>query len=402
MKSASPGNDPLEFIFGDLLDTFTKSETAVLAALTHFTQPAKVEWIADLAELAPSDAQRALEDLADRALLLTNETVQAFLLPALVATFLRRKRPETVEQTGNRLADRAYALVQEHGGDNYECFPKLEAEWSTVAAALPLFLEGDSHTLQTVGEALINFLHFSGRWDDWLRLNQELEEKALAEDDFWYAGWRALQRGWICHLRKQSDDVLACADRCEEHWEKTRAADAREESGALQLRGIGYRLKKDYPAAIAAFKKALALDRNLELEDAANDLNHLAEAERLSGDYAAADRHYREALRLSKKIDYEEGIANFTGNVAALALDRKEWYAAESLASDSLRRSEALGSGEAIAYACYRLAKAVAMQGRLKDALPPALRAVDLFTKLRMPENLLEAQAVLKHCQAQE
>ena len=403
MKSASPGNDPLEFIFGDLLDTFTESETAVLAALTHFTQPAKVEWIADLAELAPSAAQTALEDLADRALLLTDETAQAFLLPPLVATFLRRKRPDSVKQTGNRLAWRAYALVQQNGGNNYERFPELEAEWSTVAAALPLLLEGDYGRLQRVGEALINFLHFSGRWDDWLRLNQELEEKALTVDDFRYAGWWALQRGWVYHLQRQSDDVLTCADRCEAHWEKGRAADAVEKAAALQLRGIGYRLKKNYPAAIAAFKKALALDRALTLEeDAANDLNHLAEVERLSGDYVAADRHYREALRISKEIDYEEGIANFTGNMAALALDRREWYAAESLASDSLRRSEALGSGEAIAYASYRLAKAVAMQGRLKDGLPHALRAVDLFTKLRMPDDVLEAQAVLKQCQVQE
>jgi nucleoside phosphorylase/tetratricopeptide (TPR) repeat protein len=399
MKSASPGNDPLEFIFGDLLGTFTASETVVLAALTHFAEPAKVEWIADLAALPPSAAQTALEDLADRALLVGDETARTFLLPPLVSTFLRRKRPEIIAQTGNRLANRVFALVLENGGDRHERFPKLEAEWPKVAAALPLLVEGNYARLQRVGEALIHFLHFSGRWDDWLRLNQELEERALAEYDFERAGWRALQRGWIYHLRGQSDEVLACADRCEAHW-KEGDAGAEEKVAALQLRGIGYRLKKDYPAAIAAFKKALALDRTLMLEEeVANDLNHLAEAERLSGDYAAADRHYREALRYSREIDYEEGVANFTGNVAALALDRKDWYAAEALASDSLRRSESLRSGEAIAKASCHLAKAVAMQGRLKDALPHARRAVDLFTKLRMPENLLEAQAVLTQCE---
>lgn len=62
MKVAPNENDPLEFIFGDLLDTFTESETAVLAALTHFTLPAKVEWIADLAGLARVAAETALED----------------------------------------------------------------------------------------------------------------------------------------------------------------------------------------------------------------------------------------------------------------------------------------------------------------------------------------------------
>ncbi len=44
-------NDPLEFVFGDLLDTFTEHETAVLAALTYFTQPAQTKWIAEIAKI---------------------------------------------------------------------------------------------------------------------------------------------------------------------------------------------------------------------------------------------------------------------------------------------------------------------------------------------------------------
>src|ERR1043165_1847863 len=48
LRSAPPGNDPLEFIFGDLLDTFTAEETKVLAALTHFATPVEVKFIAEL------------------------------------------------------------------------------------------------------------------------------------------------------------------------------------------------------------------------------------------------------------------------------------------------------------------------------------------------------------------
>ncbi len=51
METAPKDNDPLEFVFGDLLDTFTEHETAVLAALTYFTQPAQVKWIAEIARL---------------------------------------------------------------------------------------------------------------------------------------------------------------------------------------------------------------------------------------------------------------------------------------------------------------------------------------------------------------
>lgn len=70
-----------------------------------------MKWIADIAGLAERQAQTALEDLADRVLLVSDAAAEAFLLPPLAATFLRAKRPEAVAQTGDRLADRAYALA---------------------------------------------------------------------------------------------------------------------------------------------------------------------------------------------------------------------------------------------------------------------------------------------------
>jgi nucleoside phosphorylase len=154
LKSAPKDNDPLEYIFGDLLDTFTESETAVLAALAHFTQPAKLKWIAEVAGIAEPAALTALEDLTDRALLVSDGGARTFLLPPLAATFLRRKRPEIIAQTGGRLTDRAYALALENGYENFERFPTLEAEWPAIAAALPLLVQGENDRLQSVCNAL--------------------------------------------------------------------------------------------------------------------------------------------------------------------------------------------------------------------------------------------------------
>ncbi|MFB3154300.1 MAG: NB-ARC domain-containing protein, partial [Candidatus Acidiferrales bacterium] len=168
LENAPRENDPLEYIFGDLLDTFTESETAVLAALTHFTQPAQVTWIADLAALAERQAQTALDDLDDRALLVGDPTAQVFSLPRLAATFLKAKRPEAVAQTGDRLADRAYALALENGYERHERFPVLEAEWPTLEAALSRLVQGENARLQELCDALNTFLDFSGRWDDLL------------------------------------------------------------------------------------------------------------------------------------------------------------------------------------------------------------------------------------------
>ena len=160
-------------------------------------------------------------------------------------------------------------------------------------------------------------------------------------------------------------------------------------------------MKTDYPAAIAAYRESLELHRSLsaESEDVAIALNDLADAEQLSGDLAAAERDYREALRVARAVGYAEGVANFTGNLAALALDRKDWPGAEALAREALPLSEKVGRQELIAANCHRLAKALVRQGKAAEALPHARRAVEIYTRLGSPD-LEAARATLAECES--
>jgi tetratricopeptide (TPR) repeat protein len=423
LKAAPPasGNDPLEYIFGDLVETFTESETKVLAALTHFTQPAELAWIADMAQLPEPAAQTALEDLTDRSILISTSSTSLpstslraspqspisnlqsqifFFLPPLAATFLKRKRPEAVRQTGDRLTDQAYALALENGYSKYDRFPALEAAWPRLAAALPLFLQDENARLQTLCAALRTFLDFSGRWDEQLALSEQAEAKAEAAKDFDNAGWRAYNAGMMCHLRGQAAEVLRWAARAEGHWQTARAR-ARERAFAIRLRGYGHRLNKDYPAAIAAYREMLELLRTVQAEsaDAAAALNDLAWAERESGDYAAAERDYTEALRIYRKVGNQEGIVIVIGNLAELANDRKQWPEAERLAREALALAEKLGRQEVVGFDCFLLAEALLRQGRAAEALPHARRAVEILTKLR-DLYLDEARAVLAECEA--
>jgi tetratricopeptide (TPR) repeat protein len=399
LRSAPAGNNPLEFVFGDLLDTFSANETRVLAALTHFTQPMATKFIAELADLNETAAQGALSDLANRALVVPDPEERHFALVPMVADFLRSQRPEVVAETGNRLEEYAYALIVENGYQNYDRFPVLDAAWPRVSAAIPLFLAGPNPGCRRCVDALVNFLNFTGRWDEWLSLEQQAEARAVAADDLNNAGWRAYRVGFIYSLRQQADAVLAWADRAAAHWQAAKAG-ARERAIAIRLRGLGHRLKGDYPAALTAYREALDLYRSLsaESEDVAIALNDIAGVEQLSGKFTEAERTYREALRVARAVGDADGEATYTGNLAALALDQKDWLRAETIAREALPLAEKVGRQELIAENCDTIAEALVRQGKAAEALPYAQRAVDIYTKLGSPD-LAGAEATLRECE---
>jgi tetratricopeptide (TPR) repeat protein len=399
LRSCPEGNDPLEFIFGDLVEDFTETETRALCALTYFTLPAKVEHIAELAECPQAEVDPALRSLINRSLVVPSDELKTFALVPLVADFLRKKRPEVVAETGDRLDKCAYALVVENGYRRHERFILLEAGWPTVAAAMPRFLAGPNNQLQVIADALSYVLEFNGRWDELLAFSTDAEKRAVGARDFLNAGWQAFRAGWVHFLRKQSPETLACADRAESHWAKAKSG-VHERASVFRLRGMGYQLAKSYEEAITAYAKALDLWRNLgDDKSISSVLSDLADVQKFSGNLDDAERDYREALRIAKRIDFREGLANFTGNLAALALDRNDWSSAEVLARESLSLSEEIGRQQLIASNCRRLAKALVRQGKNMDGVPLAQRAVDIFSQLNSPD-LADALGILEECKA--
>ena len=346
-----------------------------------------------MTDLPERAAETALEDLTDRSILVSSLQSQTYFLPPLAAKFIRTRRPEAVTQTGDALTDRAYALALQYGGDdNYEGFRKLDAEWDFISAALPRLLMGDNTRLQMVCDQLDQFFNFTGRWDDRIWLSEQVETCALAADDKENAGWRAYKAGFAYALRNQSAEVLVCAARAAEHWQDSTS---NNKAIAIRLRGLGHKLNKDCPAAIAAYREALEIHRSISPEsaDVAIALNSLASAESDNEDYHAAESDYREALRIAQIVNYQEGVTYITCNLAALALDREQWAEAESLAREALALAEKVGRQELIAGDCHILAKALLKQnlalsdseGSLDEALSMSRRAVEIYTRLRSP-----------------
>ena len=154
LRTCPLDDDPLEFIFGDLVNEFTDAETKVLCTLSYFRLPARVRHIAEIAGCDEATAENALGSLANRSLVVPDQEGKAFTLVPMVADFLRRRRPEVVAETGDRLEQRALSLVEENGAKHYDRFPVLDDAWPMVAAAIPRFLAGSNDRLQIVCRAL--------------------------------------------------------------------------------------------------------------------------------------------------------------------------------------------------------------------------------------------------------
>jgi len=401
IENAPKGNDPLEYIFGDLLDTFTESETKVLAALTHFTQPAKIKWIIDMTEIAEKATETTLEDLNDRSILNTTNDRREFFLPPLASQFIRKRYPEVANDVGGRLAMRTAMLALQYGGfDNYKGFQVLDTEWQFIISALPLLLIGDNAIVQIICSSLFRFYEFTGRWDEFLSLCEQAEQKALTNDDKKSAGWRAYQAGYTYYLRNQPERILECASRAEKYWKN---AGVEEKSSAYQLRGLGHTLEKNYPAAIAAHKKAITMIKTIEPEssDYAAELNWLAGAEANAGKYKAAEKDQREALRIAVKTGDKELIVVCTDRLAELALDREQWKKAEELSRKALKRAKSIGRQELVGSASLNLGIALFNQNEFKKALPYARSAVEIYSYLHVQNSFKTAEDLLAAIEAE-
>lgn len=307
-------------------------------------------------------------------------------------------RPEAVGACGKRLALRAYPLVLEHGDEQYERFPALDAAWPEIKAALPVLIGGKNHRLQRFCRALNTFLRFCGRWDEALALSLAAEQRAHETGDDLSAAWRANDAAWYLVLRGNPSEALIFADRIESYWQNDNV-DAQRRAAIMHLRGEAHALLGNHQAAIDGLCEALQLHQSLSptSKNVFKIRNSLAGSLRSAGELDKAAQQTMEALGIASRQEHSEGIAACTGNLAELALDRQAWPDAERLAREALALSEPLGHKQLVATDSQRLAKALARQGRGAEGRCHAERAVALFTELRSPD-LPEARATLAEC----
>ena len=78
--SCPQGNDPLQFIFGDLLACFTPEEECIVATLSYPTEPIPVTAIAEISGVDEPTTCRALKLLTNRSIVVPQEGEEKYAL----------------------------------------------------------------------------------------------------------------------------------------------------------------------------------------------------------------------------------------------------------------------------------------------------------------------------------
>jgi tetratricopeptide (TPR) repeat protein len=407
MRQAPHDNDPLEYVFGDLLNSLIPTEKIVLVAMVYLNVSPKAEWIAKVTGYSETTIEMVWEELVNRSILVTTQGSKDYFLPHITRQFVKNKLPNEVVEAEEKLAKYAFQIALEFGGrKNIQQQAHLDKNWPVISAVLPFFIKHDNNNLQIICDALDMFLRSSGLWDEWLWLNQQAEIVAIIHDDYDSAGERAYKIGLIYSYLSKPNDVLHYATRAEKHWQNVRTEkfSIKGKTRANHLRGISYKLTGNYSKAIEIINSALEIWNETEPEgiDIAAALNTLGEIQFKQGEMTnskekilQAEKNFEKAIRIALKNDHKEDASVYMGNLASIALKQGYWSKLETLAKHALDLAKEFGQQDEIAKENLHIAIAYLNLGRgSTDGLKASKNAVEIYRRLGH-KDLPAAEAIL-------
>ena len=177
----------------------------------------------------------------------------------------------------------------------------------------------------------------------------------------------------------------------EELGEDSRAARA----NGLKLLGVAHEVSGRFAEAQECFEQSLALLK--ELGDRRNlgfMLNNLGVIAHLGADYREAVRRYTEALEIFREIGERTWELPTLGNLAGAQIGLEDYVAAESNLRQALALVGPAGHFALSMIYCY-LAESFWGQGKNEEALPTALRALELGQKTENQDYIANAWRTL-------
>jgi tetratricopeptide (TPR) repeat protein len=149
--------------------------------------------------------------------------------------------------------------------------------------------------------------------------------------------------------------------------------------------------QQEYELAIDCFKKAIALQQELDVElELSSSLNYLAQLYRSQGRYSEAKTLYLQALEIQRRSlpENHPGLATSLNNLAALYRSQGRYSEAELLYLQALEidRRALPENHPSLATRLNNLATLYRSQGRYSEAEPLYLQALEI-NRRSLPEN---------------
>lgn len=390
--------DLQRFIFQEARRELTANDETALRALSFFAPSATFEAWADVAKLSRTELETTIDRLSALSLIDVVAGEERYNLHPLTRNFVKSELlsdNQVADATGMEFASYWVAYAQRYGGENYDAFHLLEAEWANQNSAADWLWhmvqttsrkdkvggKDAARMLNSLAGYLSNPLFFRGLWDFRLQLSMCAYEAMRAADKHSAAGWRAYEVAWIYSNRRTIEQAEIWAERCVEAWAND--GSKLEIAAGTRMRGLVTAKRGDYEAAERLYKDALSIYRDIGDEAVSAVLNDLGRLEYLRNQHDAAEGYYREALAMDERNKNKEGVIIHYGNLGLLALERRRWTEAREWFEKELPLAREIGRQGSISEALYGLSRVFEENGRLDLALPLAQDALTIEEKLQ-------------------
>lgn len=391
--------DLQRFIFQEARRELSPNDESALRALSFFAPSATFEAWTKVSGLSRNAIETTIDRLSALSLVDILAGEERYTLHPLTRNFVRDELlsdAQIARETGMSFANYWLAYAQQYGGESqesYKTFGRLEAEWSNLDAGAELLwqttaMQGEgindevaAQMLNDLAHSLSQFLLFSGGWDERIQLNTRAYER-IRKLNWSQAGWRAFNVAWVYYLRGDNDKSMQWADRSIEAW--ALGGSKYEEAVGKRIHGLLAHQREDYNAAEKLYQDALAIYRELKLEEViAIMLNDLGRLERKRDCYDKAESYLQEALDIHQRRNDRDLISIVLSNLGWLEIDRERWVEARELFKKALPLSREIGRQEVVASSLAGLALVYEQEGKTDLALSMAREALAIYERLR-------------------
>lgn len=415
LKSNEGNADLQEFVFKEAEKELTYYDVQVLQALSFFSPSATFEAIMSTANLSRAALETSLDRLNALSLVRVNIQIEKekYTLHPLTRCYIKTKLfdVDRINYTvGIRFANYWLNYTKQYGGwgkEAYKTFDYLENEWGNLyTSANWLWDELASEHSQTENEELSRiltsfigklstFLSFSGRWDEYIRLNEQAYEATKNLDTLRDTGWRAFDLAWINYKRANTEESRNWLEKCTTAWEH--GGTKGDKATALRLKGLLAQQDKDYKSAEIHLKEALVIRQELAVDrEVAFILRSLGQLAQEQKEYDKASEYYQKVFAIGQNTEDKAMQASINEYLGTLALEQERIDDAYHFFRETLRFAEELGRVELRARAQHGLALVFEDKQNLSEAIKFAKDAYENY-KILNHADFLSIQSLVEH-----